>query len=331
MTAAAARAHAPPHWSVVVVPEGSPQTKPRACNVGLSLARGGIVVVFDGEDRPDPRQARLAAAALAADPRLAVVQARLGCDHAGPGSSIVARLWALEYAALFCAILPLLARLGLPFPLGGTSNWFRAEALRQTGGWDAHNVTEDADLGVRLARLGWRSGTIDSTTWEEAPVRLGAWVRQRARWLKGFAVTTIVHARDPARAARELGPAATLALLAQLPVSLLCIAAHPLGLALLLGGDLSGGLAALLLAGYATALALHTAAARRAGLPLWLALLLPALWLALWAALLLALRDLARDPAHWRKTEHGAASRPVCAGAPVPRMVEPSSQGTQQL
>lgn len=306
-TIAAARATAPPHWRIVVVPPGRPQTKPRACNVGLALASGDLVVVFDGEDRPDPGQARLAAAALAADPRLAVVQARLGCDHAGPGSPIVARLWALEYAALFGAILPLLSRLGLPFPLGGTSNWFRASALRQAGGWDAHNVTEDADLGVRLARLGWRSSTIDSTTWEEAPVRVGAWLRQRARWFKGFAVTAIVHAREPRRTMRELGAAGTIALLAQLPVALLCAAAHPLGVALALGGDLSGPLAALLLLGYCAAAALHAAAAPRAGLPVWLALLLPFYWLLHWAALLLALSDLARDPAHWRKTEHGAA------------------------
>ncbi len=231
-TAAAARAHVPPcsGWQVVVVPKGAPQTKPRACNVGLALAQGELVVVFDGEDRPEPQQARLAAAALAADPRLAVVQARLGCDHAGAGSPLVARLWALEYGALFGVVLPALARLGLPFLLGGTSNWFRADALRAAGGWDASNVTEDADLGVRLARLGWRSSTIDSTTWEEAPVTALAWLRQRARWLKGFAVTTIVHAREPRRAARDLGPAASAALLAQLPASLLCIAAHPLGL-----------------------------------------------------------------------------------------------------
>lgn len=309
-TAAAARAHVPrcSGWQVVVVPRGAPQTKPRACNLGLALAQGEVVVVFDGEDRPEPGQARLAAAALAADPRLAVVQARLGCDHAGAGSPLVARLWALEYAALFGLVLPALARLGLPFLLGGTSNWFRASALRAAGGWDAHNVTEDADLGVRLARLGWRSSTIDSTTWEEAPVRVGAWLRQRARWFKGFAVTAIVHAREPRRTLREIGPAGTVALLAQLPVALLCAAAHPLGVALALGGDLSGPLGALLLLGYCAAAALHAAAALRAGLPVWLALLLPSYWLLHWAALLLALSDLARDPAHWRKTEHGEAT-----------------------
>ena len=306
-TIAAARSTAPAHWRIVVVPPGRPQTKPRACNVGLALASGDLVVVFDGEDRPEPGQARLAAAALAADPRLAVVQARLGCDHAGPGSPIVARLWALEYAALFGAILPLLSRLGLPFLLGGTSNWFRASALRAAGGWDAHNVTEDADLGVRLARMGWRSGTIDSTTWEEAPVRVGAWLRQRARWFKGFAVTAIVHARDPRRTMRELGAPGLIALSAQLPVALLCAAAHPLGL-IGAAGDPSGPLAALLLLGYLSAAALHAAAAPRAGLPVWLALLLPFYWLLHWAALLLALSDLARDPAHWRKTSHGEAT-----------------------
>lgn len=312
-TIAAARAHAPAGWRTIVVPPGSPQTKPRACNVGLALARGDVVVVFDGEDRPDPDQPRRAAAALAADPRLAVVQARLGCDHAGAGSPIVTRLWAMEYAALFGAVLPLLSRLGLPFLLGGTSNWFRAEALRQAGGWDAHNVTEDADLGVRLARLGWRSGTIDSVTWEEAPLRAGVWVRQRARWFKGFAVTAIVHARTPRQTARQIGLPGCIALLAQLPVSLLCTAAHPLGAGLALGGDLSGPLGWLLLLGYAAAVALHAAAAPRAGLPAWLALLLPFYWLLHWAALLLALSDLVRDPAHWRKTPHGKVERAQAA------------------
>lgn len=329
-TIAAARAHAPAGWRTVVVPPGSPQTKPRACNVGLALASGELVVVFDGEDRPEPAQARLAAAALAADPRLAVVQARLGCDHAGPGNPIVARLWALEYATLFGAILPLLSRLGLPFLLGGTSNWFRASALRAAGGWDAYNVTEDADLGVRLARLGWRSGTIDSTTWEEAPVRVGVWLRQRARWFKGFAVTAIVHAREPRRTMRELGPAGFIALLAQPPVTLLCAAAHPLGVGLALGGDLSGPLAALLLLGYLSAVALHAAAAPRAGLPVWLALLLPAYWDLHWAALLLALSDLVRDPAHWRKTEHGCAKR-LTSGATVADLIPSPARETQQL
>lgn len=309
-TIAAARTHAPARWRIVVVPVGKPQTKPRACNVGLALASGDLVVVFDGEDRPDPGQARLAAAALAADPRLAVVQARLGCDHAGPGAPIVTRLWAMEYSALFGATLPLLSRLGLPFLLGGTSNWFRADALRQAGGWDAHNVTEDADLGVRLARMGWRSGTIDSVTWEEAPLRAGVWLRQRARWFKGFAVTAIVHGRTPRQTLRQIGPAGSIAVLAQLPVQLLCTAAHPLGVGLALGGDLSGPLAALLLTGYASAVALHAAAAPSAR---WLALLLPAYWLLHWAALLLALSDLVRDPAHWRKTEHGKVERAQAA------------------
>jgi hypothetical protein len=209
--------------------------------------------------------------------------------------------------ALYASPQAVLTRAGLPFLLGGTSNWFRASALRAAGGWDAHNVTEDADLGVRLARMGWRSGTIDSMTWEEAPVRVRAWLRQRARWFKGFAVTAIVHARDPRRAMRELGAPGFIALLAQLPVALLCAAAHPLGLIVGAAGDPSGPLAALLLLGYLSAVALHAAAAPRAGLPVWLALLLPFYWLLHWAALLLALSDLARDPAHWRKTEHGAA------------------------
>ncbi|WP_139201526.1 hypothetical protein [Gemmobacter aquatilis] len=184
--------------------------------------------------------------------------------------------------------------------------------------------------GLRLARLRWRSSTIDSTTWEEAPLRAGVWLRQRARWFKGFAVTAIVHARTPRQTMRELGPAGCIALLAQLPVSLLCTGAHPVGVGLALGGDLSGPLAALLLLGYATAVALHAAAALRARLPVWLALPLPFYWALHWAALLLALSDLVRDPSHWRKTNHGAAVR-VPTGATVADLIPSPARETQQI
>ncbi len=316
------------YFRVVVVPEGGPRTKPRACDVGLALAQGDVVVVFDGEDRPEPDQPRKAAAMLATHPRIAVAQARLGCDHAGPGAPLITRLWALEYLVLFGAVLPFLARCGLPFLLGGTSNYFRTAALRKAGGWDAHNVTEDADLGVRLARLGYRSAVVDSTTWEEAPLTFATWTKQRGRWLKGFIITTFVHARSPLRTARELGPLATLALLTQLPFALLSIAAHPLCLAIVIWGMATGQLwapsqaplndAALalqittLLLGYAATFALNLSALwpRPHGLQRRLALMLPLYWLALAWALLVAVVEL-RRPHHWAKTAHGLARRPA--------------------
>ena len=309
-TRAALHEHAPPWWKIVRVPAGLPQNKPRACNVGLYFARGDVVVIYDAEDRPEPDQPRKAIAALASDDRLAVVQAQLACDHAGRMEKPLSRFWALEYAALFGAIQPSLARRRLPFLLGGTSNWFRAAALRQVGGWDAHNVTEDADLGIRLARAGWRSSVIDSTTWEEAPVGHRQWVGQRARWLKGFAITTAVHLGRPLDLLHDLGPRATLAIIAQLPTTLVCSAAHPVGLALILFGQLGGLLAALAVTGYAVSIALHMHVACRHRLSIWLAAAIPIYWLLQNVALWLALLDLVRDPAHWRKTEHGLAMRP---------------------
>ena len=315
-TLTALREAAPAEWRLVVVPDGAPRTKPRACNVGLALAKGEAIVIFDAEDRPEPDQPRKAIAALKRDDRLGVVQARLGCDHVRPKEVCIAGFWALEYAVLFGAIQPALARLGLPFLLGGTSNWFRTRALRDVGGWDAHNVTEDAELSIRLARTGWRSDVIDSTTWEEAPVQLRQWIRQRARWLMGFCVTTDVYVRRPIRLWRALGPAAMLAIVAQLPATLVCAAMHPFGLLLILTDRTSGPLWLLAAAGYAISLALHWLVARRHGLPRWLAFAMPLYWLLHAAALVLALVDLARDPTHWRKTEHGVAERPA---PPQPR------------
>ena len=305
-------------FRVVVVPDGSPRTKPRACTYGLALCRGERVVVYDGEDRPEPDQLRLAAAALNTDPGRAVVQCRLACDHAA-GASPLVRLWALDYDVLFGALLPTLSRAGLPFLLGGTSNHFRRDALLSVGGWDAHNVTEDADLAVRLARAGWRSGSLNSKTWEEAPLTLGAWVRQRSRWLKGFAVTTLVHGRRPVALLRDLGLRRTLALYAQLPAALLSVAAFPLGAGLVATGsaDAASPLTWLLVAGNLASwlLAFRVACSRRRspGVSLWLVGLLPTYWLALTWALVVGLAEVPRRRTCWSKTDHGLATRPTGA------------------
>lgn len=202
----------PPFMEVLVAPAGQPRTKPRALNVALPLARGECVVVYDAEDIPDRDQLRLAAATFARLPRsVACLQARLVIDNIGDG--MLASLFAIEYMALFDVINPGLASYGLPLPLGGTSNHFRTEVLRAIGGWDAWNVTEDADLGVRLACRGYSVADLPSATREEAPIHLRAWMRQRARWMKGWMQVCVTHSRMPVATVRALGGAGFLGVL----------------------------------------------------------------------------------------------------------------------
>lgn len=192
-----------PRFELVVVPDANPRTKPKALNYALPLVQGTHLVVYDAEDIPDPGQLRLAASTFAARPDLACLQAELTIDNAR--ESLIAALFAGEYAGQFGLMLPLLARLGFPMPLGGTSNHFRLSALRRVGGWDPFNVTEDADLGLRLARLGLKTETIASQTREEAPISVGAWLKQRTRWMKGWMQTFIVHNRNPLELLRDIG------------------------------------------------------------------------------------------------------------------------------
>lgn len=194
--AALAALDLPPWCRVVTVPPGGPLTKPNASNVALALAVGEFVVVFDAEDRPETGQLRQAVAAFdAGGPRVACLQARLAPYNTH--ANFLTRMFALDFCQWFDAMLTGLQRLGFPIPLGGTSNHFRLAVLEQAGGWDPYNVTEDADLGIRLWRLGWQTRTIAATTWEEAPISLGVWYRQRTRWIRGYMQTFLVHARAP--------------------------------------------------------------------------------------------------------------------------------------
>ncbi len=177
-----------PNMRIIVVPEGRPRTKPRALNYALSYARGRYVAVYDAEDAPEPGQLKMAVRAFRTRPgRIGCVQARL--DIYTPAASFLTRQFTLEYMALFYGLLPAFQRWRIPIPLGGTSNHFPRAVLAETGGWDPYNVTEDADLGLRLARKGYGVAMIGSTTWEEAPERWRQWLGQRTRWIKGWIQT----------------------------------------------------------------------------------------------------------------------------------------------
>jgi cellulose synthase/poly-beta-1,6-N-acetylglucosamine synthase-like glycosyltransferase len=194
----------PARYEVVVAPAGKPQTKPRALNIALSSARGDFVVVYDAEDAPAPDQLRLAASRFAAEKDLDCLQARLAIRN--HGESWLSKLFTIEYAILFDLLNPGLCALNLPIPLGGSSNHFRVRSLVGVGAWDEWNVTEDADLGIRLSRFGYKVKALDSDTWEEAPYEFGNWFSQRVRWQKGWIQTLIVHSRRPVFFWRDLGP-----------------------------------------------------------------------------------------------------------------------------
>ncbi|MEL6645696.1 MAG: glycosyltransferase family 2 protein [Pseudomonadota bacterium] len=193
-----------PNMHIVRVPRGTIRTKPRALNYALNFAQSDIIGIYDAEDAPDPDQLLKVAAAFHTAPAdVACLQGRL--DFYNTRRNWLTRCFTIDYAAWFRVMLPGLSRLGFAIPLGGTTLFLRRAALEAIGGWDAHNVTEDADLGIRLARNGFQTRLIDTTTREEATTRIRPWIRQRSRWLKGYALTYAVHMRNPRALLRDLG------------------------------------------------------------------------------------------------------------------------------
>lgn len=318
-TIAAARRAARPGWlEVFVAPPGQPRTKPRALNCALPLATGELLTVYDAEDAPDPMQLREAAARFAEDRRgrLACLQAPLRIRPGRRGrdaSPFLDRQFAAEYASLFETILPGMARLGLPFPLGGTSNHFRVDALRAAGGWDAFNVTEDADLGFRLWSHGWRLGVIGRPTWETPPGDLSDWLPQRTRWLKGYMQTWGVHTRRPWR----LGLRGALALSLTVGLGILSAAVNGPSMAWLAASLLVAAMAGLppetpalavgvLGLGAVSAWVSCAIGARRAGVAYGPTDMLaaPAYWALQSLAAAHAAWRLVREPFAWDKTRH---------------------------
>lgn len=188
-------ARLPSHFEVVVVPHSQPKTKPKAMNYGMQYVRGEYLAIYDAEDKPEPDQLKKALLAFSQlPPETACVQAKL--NFYNPRQNLLTRLFTTEYSLWFDLILPGLQSVQAPIPLGGTSNHFKVAMLRKVSGWDAFNVTEDCDLGVRLAKNGYRTAIIESTTYEEANSNPRNWYNQRSRWVKGYIQTYFVHNRN---------------------------------------------------------------------------------------------------------------------------------------
>ncbi len=200
------RMRLPPQFRMIIVPDAQPRTKPKACNYGLLHARGDFVVIYDAEDEPEPDQLKKVIAVFRAldDPQVVCVQCKL--NYFNSHQNLLTAWFTTEYSMWFDLVLPGLDATDAPIPLGGTSNHFVTRTLLDLGAWDPHNVAEDADLGIRLARRGLRTAVVDSTTYEEATSDVHNWVRQRSRWVKGYIQSWLVHMRHPVQLWRELGP-----------------------------------------------------------------------------------------------------------------------------
>jgi cellulose synthase/poly-beta-1,6-N-acetylglucosamine synthase-like glycosyltransferase len=332
--AAIARLGPMPHVQILIASTTGPRTKPKALNCALPFARGSFTAVFDAEDRPDPGQLRAALDAFRNHGTdVACAQASLCIDNNNKDSWL-SRTFAAEYAGQFDVFLPGLAAMRMPLPLGGSSNHFRTAVLREVGGWDAWNVTEDADLGLRLARFGYRSVTFDSTTNEEAPIRFKAWLGQRSRWMKGWMQTWRVHMREPRRLWRQAGPRGFLTLNIIVGGNVLTALAYPvlvIELAAYLLTNITGGTSGLfftgslaplhiatITAGFASTVAIGLMGlARRDRLRSgWVLALTPFYWGCLSIAAWRALWQLWRDPYRWEKTEHGLTRSGPSTAAP---------------
>ena len=198
------RQQLPAHFKPVIVPNAQPKGKPKACNYGLIHAEGDYVVIYDAEDIPDSDQLKRALLAFRkAGESVSCIQAKL--NYYNRDQNLLTRWFTTEYSTWFDLFIPGLDASNAPIPLGGTSNHFRTSQLREMGAWDPYNVTEDADLGVRLFKAGGKTAVIDSTTYEEANSEIYNWIRQRSRWVKGYIQTYLVHMRHPLKLIREIG------------------------------------------------------------------------------------------------------------------------------
>jgi glycosyltransferase XagB len=311
--------------TILLVPPAEPRTKPKACNYGLHFATGDIVTIYDAEDVPEPLQLRRVVAAfrqLSDD--VACVQAKL--VYYNGHQNMLTAWFTAEYRLWFGYLLPGMMRTSSPIPLGGTSNHLRRAVLDEIGAWDPFNVTEDADLGLRIAASGYHTAVVDSTTLEEANSDAINWIRQRSRWYKGYLQTWLVQIRRPVRLLRTIGwrsfirfnlvlggtPIIAVLNLVFWLITLMWFLGQPAAIEAVFPWYIYFPALIALVLGNAATLYMNVITLREddsADL-LVAALTVPVFWLMMSVAAAKGCYQLVRNPSYWEKTVHGLTERP---------------------
>jgi len=318
----------PYFFKIVIVPESMPKTKPKACNYGLLRAKGEYSVIYDAEDIPDPLQLKKAVIAFEqSDDTLGCIQAKL--NYYNWDQNLLTRLFTLEYSLWFNLVLTGLQAIKAPIPLGGTSNHFRTQVIRELGGWDPFNVTEDADLGIRLAKKGMKTAVLDSTTLEEANSEVSNWLKQRSRWIKGYIQTYLVHMRDLSEFRANSSSLDVLTFQLVIGGKVLSALINPIlwiltisyfALRPFVGGFIESlyiapvfyiGIVSLVIGNFLY-MYYYMIGAAKEGRPRLIvyALFVPLYWIMMSISAYYAVRDLIVRPFHWHKTKHGLHIKP---------------------
>lgn len=313
----------PDYFEVCIVPDSYPKTKPKALNYGLSFTRGEYLVIYDAEDIPQKDQLKKALIAFRKNPgKTFCVQAKL--NFYNTSQNLLTKFFSLEYTLWFDLVLPGLQAIHAPLPLGGTSNHFKTSIIKDLEGWDAFNVTEDADLGIRLFKQGFRTVIIDSVTYEEATSKLSNWVKQRTRWIKGYMQTYIVHLREPSTLALDFTNPHLVTFHLLMGLKTLFLLANPFLWAMtilyfslrpLLGGIIESffpplilyaGCFVLLIGNFLYIYMYLIALAKKGEWNLiFYVFFIPLYWLLMSYAAMAALGEFIVKPHHWNKTVHG--------------------------
>ncbi len=313
----------PSYFETVIVPDSFPKTKPKACNYGLKFTKGEYVVIYDAEDKPDPLQLKKAVLAFKkSDDRTVCIQAKL--NFYNPYQNILTRAFTAEYSLWFDLVLTGLQVVNAPIPLGGTSNHFKTQDIIALKGWDSFNVTEDADLGMRLAKAGYRTAIVDSTTLEEANSGFRNWFWQRTRWIKGYMQTYLIHMRNPFEFSKSLSEPHILTFQLVIGGKVLSMFINPLmwGLTILyflfrahIGTEIESffpapifymGMLSLTLGNFLYVYYYMIGCIKHGHYELVkFACLVPLYWLFMSVAAWVALYKLFTAPHHWSKTKHG--------------------------
>ncbi len=167
--------------------------KASAMNEALKKVNTEFFAVLDADSIIDTKSLKKAMGQfyIPRDEPVGAVMSKLKPEN--ENNNMFERIQVIEYLVVGL-MRALSASLRLLHMAPGVLSIYRTDVIKKIGGFDAKNLTEDFELGVRLKKSGYLIDYAhESVVFTKTPNKLKQIIKQRIRWFRGFFRTHIKH------------------------------------------------------------------------------------------------------------------------------------------
>ena len=163
---------------ITIIAKEKNEGKAAALNTGIEKANGELIVVIDADAFPEKDSFKKMIGYFE-DPQVGAVTSTIIVKDP---SNLLERMQAIEYYLIAWG-RKILDFVDSVYVTPGPLSMYRKNLLKEVGGFDTNNITEDIEIAWKILKQGYKNKMcLAAKVYTDVPKKMKLWWRQRVRW-----------------------------------------------------------------------------------------------------------------------------------------------------